>query len=559
VSAAARRPPVWPLIVGATVAAAVAVLLYVGRGTLYTVDDLTWFMTSPQIGPDTLLTPHNGHLIAIPRLIYHLDLEVFGADYAPIRILTALSAAIAAALFFAWTSRRVGRAAALAGTALMLTLGTSYVFLIAGDGIMLQLSLAMGIGSLLALDRGDRGGDAAACALLCLAVLTYSVALPFLVAAGVAIILSRNRRRLWIAAVPAALYAIWWLSTLGDAGDSAGQVDVSNVLSLPSYVFQSLASVLGSVSGLDVDLSDAVAVRPEFDTTSPDAGPFLAVVAIAAFTWWVMRNRPVPKSVWVVLTLPVTLWLMGGLTEDAASPPDATRFVLAFAVVLMMLAAAMAARPPRPGWLAALWVVALCGIAANLVALRDGGDFRRDVDGPLLRSELAAFDLAGHTAVENPDLFHASATGAFLIFPFSGIPVEDPVSHYERAVARYGRLGYTPDELRGEPEELRAHADATLLAARGTALAADASLTAGCAPDKAGKDGAIEVRLPPGGAVLESDAGAAVSLRRFADATWKEVGSLAPGAPAALRIPVDAAPDPWLVRIDAPTAHVCPL
>src|SRR5204863_8953350 len=132
----------------------------------------------------------------------------------------------------------------------------------------------------------------------------------------------------------------------------------------------------------------------------------------------------------------------------------------AFAVVLMMLAAAMAARPPRPGWLAALWVVALCGIAANLVALRDGGDFRRDVDGPLLRSELAAFDLAGDSAVEDPDLFHASATGAFLIFPFSGIPVGDPVSHYNRAAEAYGRLGYTPVQLRALPEELRAHADA---------------------------------------------------------------------------------------------------
>jgi hypothetical protein len=549
VTATTRRPAPWAAIAGATIALALVILLWAGRGTLYTVDDLTWFMTSPGVDLDTLLAPHNGHLILIPRLIYHLDLEVFGADYLPIRVLTALAAAAAAALFFIWTSRRVGRPAALAGTALILTLGTSYVFLIAGDGIMLQLSLVFGIGALLAIERRDLAGDVAACALLCLGVLTYSVALPFVVAVVVALAVGRDRRRAWIPAIPAALYAAWWLSSLGDAGDSASQVDLANLLTAPAYAFQSLASVLGALTGLDLDLSGAAPVRPEFDTTESLAGGALAVAAIAAFVWR-LRAGPVPRLVWGALALPVSLWLMGALTADAASPPDATRFVLPFAVVLMLLAAATAGRPPSRGWLAGLWVVAACGIAANLIVLRDGGDFRRDVDADQMRAELAAFDLADGTAVPTPDLSGISNTGAVIAFPFSGIPVEAPATAYLEAAERYGELGFTPDELRSEPEELRARADAALLAARATALDPVEGSPQGCGA------AAGEFELPPDGVVLTADDPVPVAVRRFADATWAELGSLSPGEAAALRIPGDAAPDGWVVQVGGP-ARAC--
>lgn len=550
-SASVRCPAPWLLALGATVALALGLLLWIGRGTLYTVDDLTWFMTSPHLDLDRLLTPHNGHLILIPRLIFAGDLELFGSSYLPIRALTAAAAAASATLFFVWAARRVGRAVALAGTMLMLTLGTSYVFLIAGDGVMLQLSLGFGIGALLALERRDERGDLVACALLCAGVLTYSVALAFVVAAAVAVGLDRDRRRAWIPAVPVAIYGAWWLWSLGDASDSASQVDLGNLLSLPAYTFESLASVVGSLIGLNLDLSDAAAVRPEFDTTSVFAGPVVALAAIGLFAWALLGRRPVQRLVWVTLALPATLWLMGTLTEDAASPADATRFVLPFGVTLMMLAAATAGRPPSRGWTLAVWAIAACGIAANLTALRDGGDFRRDVDGPQLRAELAAFDLAGDTAVEDPDLLDVSPTGPVLFFPFSGTPVPDPATSYREAAARYGRLGFTPAELAVESEELRAHADATLLAARATALEPATKPPRACAP------ASPEFELPADGAVIVTDGAATVRLRRFADVTWHDLGRLATDEPAAIRIPPDDGLEPWMVQIDGAAAQIC--
>ena len=256
----------WKLALGATFASALSLLIWAGRDTLFSVDDLLWFMGSPGLDLNGLLQPHNGHLIAVPRLLFRATFELLGADYAAIRALTALSVGLSGALFYRWASRRTDRPVAIAGTALLLVLGTSYIFLIAGDGLMLHLALSCGLGSLLALERDDRAGDALAAGLLCLGVLTYSVALAFVVAAAASVLARPGaRRRLWIPAVPALLYGAWWLWAQGNANATIDQGEISNLLLTPAYAMQSLASALGALTGLDYDFSTTDAVRPEFE------------------------------------------------------------------------------------------------------------------------------------------------------------------------------------------------------------------------------------------------------------------------------------------------------
>ena len=66
-----------------------------------------------------------------------------------------------------------------------------------------------------------------------------------------------------------------------------------------------------------------------------------------------------------------------------------------------------------------------------------------------------------------------------------------------------------------------------------------------------------EAEIPPGGAVLRSESGGAVSLRRFGDEPTIEVGTLAPGSAATIALPDDGASRPWIASIGAGTLEIC--
>jgi hypothetical protein len=319
--------------------------------------------------------------------------------------------------------------------------------------------------------------------------------------------------------------------------------------------------VLGALTGLDYELA-APSVRPEFDTTTASAGPALALTALITFVWRLGRRR-VAEAVWVALGFLVSLWALGALTTDAASPPNASRFVYFFGVgVLMVAAAACVGLRWTRGRLIAVWAIAACGIAANVLSLHEGGEFRRDVDAPQMRAELTGVELAAHAAQPRPDLSQIADGAAVLNYPFAFAPVDDPSGDYLSAVDRYGALGYVPAQLRAQPEELRARTDAMLIGAYGTELTAHdpAAPRASCQRLDGRAGAGITFELPAGGAVLETRGGAGpVEVRRFADQNWVAIGGLAPRSPVAIRIPGDAASDPWYVAAPGSMALICPL
>ncbi len=74
---------------------------------------------------------------------------------------------------------------ALAPCLVLLVFGSDSLHVLTGNGFTVVGALGCGIGALLALERDDRGGDLGACALLCLGLATYTVALAFVAAIGV--------------------------------------------------------------------------------------------------------------------------------------------------------------------------------------------------------------------------------------------------------------------------------------------------------------------------------------------------------------------------------------
>ena len=97
---------------------------------------------------------------------------------------------------------------------LVLFLGSAWEVTIVQDVMTNVFCAAAGLGAFLALERGDRRGDVAACLLLVAAIACWTLGVAFAIGAAVIVLLQpRARSRLWVAAMPLALYAAWALDT----------------------------------------------------------------------------------------------------------------------------------------------------------------------------------------------------------------------------------------------------------------------------------------------------------------------------------------------------------
>lgn len=546
VSVPAAGPPwfdrfAWPLFAAAAVIAA-GLILWFGRDMTFSVDEMDWFMESAERGLGGAFEPHVGHLILTTRLVYEAIFTTLGVGYLPFQLLTVGVVVLTAGLFFAYAQRRVGRLVALAPTLVLLVFGSDPLHLLAGNGFTVVGALACGLGALLALDRDDRNGDVIACLLLCLGVVTYSVALPFVVGVAVAIALRDDRRRrAWIVLVPAAIYVAWWLWALGSDSSSDGQIALVDLLLLPSWAYQSLSGVLGALAGLDYPFGDG----------TTEAGPTLAVLALIGIGWR-LRRGPVSKMVWATLAIALSLWLLGVISVGTFRAPDSPRYLYPGALVVLIAGTWLAAGLRwRSSALVALLLLAAAGLATNLAQLRTAGAFGR-AEAAQQRAALAGIEVAGASA--NPG--YVPEEGPSQVTFWTGHTAGD----YLEAAGRYGSIGYSPAELRGLDAPLRELADQNLVGSLGLALAP----STGDAPRQSCVDlgpeegGTPSLELAPGQTLdLESDRSAAVSVSRFADPPGVAIGTLSPGEAMTLAPPADGVSDPWRVSASAP-ARACP-
>jgi len=537
-------------VLGIAIAASVPLMLWVARGTTFSIDALAWFMLAPGLDAETALQPQAGHLIVTTRVVTWLLLESFGSSQLPFLLLTIATVAALAAVFLAYASRRVGPLVALAPALVLVFFGSDFDHVATANGFAVLFPLVCGIGALLALERDDAAGDAIACALLCIAVATYTVGLVFVVAVAVLVLLADDRAlRWWVFALPLALYAAWWVWSLGSAGDAESQITLSNVLVAPAWAFRSLSAALGALTGLDYDFGDEVS----------GVGPVLALLAIVALVWRTTRGA-VPRGLWATLAAILVLWLMGALAANIVRIPEASRYLFPVVVGVLLVAAwALAGRPWSRGGLVLLYAVAAVAIAGNLAELRDRGSQLR-TNHERLRAELTALELAGPEA--DPELDPATVLegSSLLRYPFGVLRElgERPMERLAAAVERYGPVGFSIDELRGKQEATRARADAFLVGALGIGLE-PASSTGECLEVEAEPGAGVRFQLPPGADVtLEPrGGGGAVAARRFAGETGVELGRLESGQAARLELPDDGLADGWQLSAPGTSLLVC--
>ena len=239
------------LVLGLVVIAASALLLKLAAGLTFYQDTWAFLMHRQGLGADAFLQPHNEHIVLIAVAIQKLLLAIFGmSSAAPEFVVMTAFLAATAVLLFVYVRRRLGPWPAVFAATLLLFVGPAWQVLLWPFEIVFVGSLMSGIGMLLALERGDRRGDAAACALLAVSLGFSSLGLSFAVAAVVDVALGLRRRgflRAYVFVVPMLLFGAWYL---GWGSDAENHVTTQNIVDSPVYMLEGIAASLANLFGL---------------------------------------------------------------------------------------------------------------------------------------------------------------------------------------------------------------------------------------------------------------------------------------------------------------------
>lgn len=548
------------ILVAAMVGAA-ALILWLERGTTYMSDEWGWVNFAGEGSVADMFRPLNQHLSVLVLLPTKAGLDIWGTEGAmlPFQLLQVAGVLGLGAAVYAFARPRVGPLVALAPAMIPMYLGTATVILLQPlIGLQVLYSLALGVGAMVALDRGSRGGDVAAAIMVVLSLASFSTGIAFLAGVTVSVLLSPDPvRRAFVFLVPAALYGGWrlWAMKYGTTGGP----ELANVPALPLYYSDSIASTVAALFGRSPMLGPGPGTYVFLHGWTLDqasAAFVFSAVEVVVIVIAVRRLRRLDgfsPTLWATLATLLALWTIQGLVLVDGRTPGESRYIYPGAIA-MSLVVVEAVRRVRFSQFAVTVILALTlvGIAGNLVRFNDGRNLIEYL-APRNLAYTGLMDLAG----KNADPEFVPSTDTPIAAPATALSI--PVSAYQAVSARHGPWGYSPAEVLDQPADIRHGADEVMIGMLRLELAPARDVSAGrCRQVIEGRRG-NRARLPRGGAVLRTDATTQVSLRRFGERPGVELGRLEAGQPALLRIPPDSATQiPWLLETAEPaTLTVC--
>jgi hypothetical protein len=559
--------------VGLLMALSLGALLYVTRGeTFYVTDQFKFAFYRHEWAPGTLLAPYNGHLIALPNAAFNILVDVGGlGNYLPYRLATMPLTLVSGGLLFVYARRRLGDWPAVAVAAVILFYGTAWQGILIPIGILsFVVPVAAGLAALLALDREDRRGDVLAGAFLILGLLSQSVALVFLGAATIELLLRGEGRRLWVVAVPAVLYAVWYatyghgegLPSIHGGGQPSLLDHVSqNFAAIPRFAFDGIATTFGTLTG-----PGQIARESGWSHGGQLAvGAATAACATALITIRLVGSRVARPRLWGLIVAFAAFWILTAAVRGSGPLTSNSRYLYPSAV-LALLIFVEALRGVRLAWVAAPIVagaVAL-SIIPNFVALRHYGKEAREL-AQLVSGELGALELEeSWVRSHNRGGFRPSsqlpAAGSYFHWTtvYEGSPALDPQRIPQLGPGQRRTIDMVLERL------FRLRLSPTRPARRGSFAPAARGRPIGdrrCAVIRAGSAAeGLEIAARSARVVLKSTGSAPVQvwIRRFGDPFTAEVlGELPAGSARLLRLPHDRLPVPWRLRLTGGPALAC--
>jgi hypothetical protein len=537
-----------PPLLAAMLASGVLITALASRIS-FLLDDWTFIVYRRGFNADAFLKPDNEHFVAGPVAVFKLLLATFGmGSTLPYRVVATALFLLGAWFLFVWIRSRIGQWPALVATLPILFLGAAYDDLLWFASITFLGAMACGLGMLVALDRRDRLGDRLACAWLVGSMLFSSLWLAFAIGAAVDVVLRRGERRwqsrAFVVAIPIVLYAIWWLGW-GHTAESA--FSLHNVATTPLYVFDSFAAAIAALLGLATPV-EGIAAPAGLDWGRP-----LAVLLGGLAVWRLYRIERIPRSLWVVLAIALSFWILGGFDVKSGRVAWASRYQYPAVGMALLVAADLlrGVKLERRLVLPALAVVA-AAVASNLLFLHESAE-SYERTSRIERADLTAVEIARATAEPGLILSEDIADTGY-------VPVE--AGAYLSARDAFGSPAYSEAELEAAPDEARIPADKVLAAALGLELAPASGAPgaqADCHTVRTGQAGAVTIELPAGGALLRSHGEPLeIALGRFSEGFPVKLGSLPTGDWSDLSIPHDSSQRPWRAQLSgAGAVTVC--
>jgi hypothetical protein len=239
------------LALAALALAAAAVLLWATRDTTFMQDEWDFIQGRSVSGADAFLEPHNNHLLAFLVLIYKGLWSIVGLDdYWVWRLVAVALHLTCVALLYVFARRRVGAVVAVAACVPILVLGSAWEDLLIPFNMQWYLSSAALLGILLMTEREGRLADAAIAALLLIALASSSFGPPVAVGVALACLMRRDWRRLTLAAVPMALYVLWFVTYNIGAENQPPTELTASPLFLLHLTAGSVGALLGTPLGI---------------------------------------------------------------------------------------------------------------------------------------------------------------------------------------------------------------------------------------------------------------------------------------------------------------------
>lgn len=483
------------------------VLLRAYRGLIFFYDEWDFIQGRRGWNVDAFLAAHNEHLALVPALVFKILFVTAGISsywpYAVVLVLTHLAAAAALfAVIRSWSSNE----AAVLGTVIMLFLGTGWEVLLWPFEMAITISLAAGLGAILALQRTSRRGDMAACGLLVVSLASASLGIPLVVGA-LAMMVGRAGwvRRLYVVAVPAVLWGAWYLNY----GHSTAKSE--NIPQIPVFVADSGAASFAAVFGMN-----------------PEIGRSIMIAAAVATVAALVANRADPYRISLVLSAAGVMWALLCLSRFGVQPPSTPRYVYPGAVFMLLLLAALlgGARITTPRARVIGLVLVTLSLLTNINGIRSGGDLWRGYSAQVGASLGVMTEVRDHVPAD-----------------FQPAPVYGPqirAATYFAAAADLGSPAWDADRIATAPAAARAAADDVLRRVGALTMAVAPAAPAGDRRPQGIRvsGGTLRASARPGCSVAAPGSGPAMAVVLAVPASGLQVSSAggAGAAPVGVRV-----------------------